>query len=122
MHELGLERRLVEAEAEANRRRRVLEGLNSRVEEAQAEMTEKTDAIAEMAIQCMSIEGELKTRQEDHVAIMMGARAKQSELERLLATATTEGKALDENLQTASKLDMSNFSVLVAPTLDSEAD
>ena len=91
---------MVEAEAEASRRRRVLEGLNTRVEEAQAEMTEKTDAIADLAMQGMSIEGELKTRQEDHEAVMMGARAKQSELESLLAIATKDGKALDLNLQT----------------------
>eukprot|EP00045_Choanoeca_perplexa_P003521 m.31669 g.31669 ORF g.31669 m.31669 type:complete len:837 (+) comp12091_c0_seq1:100-2610(+) len=99
----GLERRLVEAEAEAGRRRRVLDGLNTRVEEAQAEMTETTDAIAEMAIQAMAIEGELKTRQEDHDAIMMATQAKKSELEGLLTAATADGKALDLDLHTTQK-------------------
>lgn len=95
---VALERRLAEVEAEASRRQRVLDGLNARVEEAQAEMMERSEATSELTMQALTIEGELKTRNEDHHAIMVATRAKKAELESALSGATARGNTLDADL------------------------
>eukprot|EP00730_Choanoeca_flexa_P018249 TRINITY_DN8866_c0_g1_i4.p1 TRINITY_DN8866_c0_g1~~TRINITY_DN8866_c0_g1_i4.p1 ORF type:complete len:873 (+),score=198.37 TRINITY_DN8866_c0_g1_i4:125-2743(+) len=98
-----LERKLAEAESEANRRRRVLDGLNSRVEVAEEEMMAKTETTSEMVLKAMAVEGEINARREDHEVAMAAGKTLVAELEDKVAVATANGADLDAQLQSTQQ-------------------